>query len=82
MGRALGAPVGGCPVTMTIEVYRINPRTGARTQVRPLRTVEPPEVPDLSGRFPPCACPHCRARTDARLRAQVAEVNRRSRGEL
>ncbi|MFD7131336.1 hypothetical protein [Streptomyces sp. NPDC059894] len=69
-------------MTMTIAVYRIDPRTGVRTQVRPLRTVEPPDVPELFGRFPPCACPLCRAGTDARLRAQVAEVNRRSRGAL
>jgi hypothetical protein len=68
-------------VTMTIEVYRINPRTGVRTQVRPLRTVKPADVPELFDGFPPCACPRCRARTDARLRAQVAEVNRRNRGE-
>lgn len=31
---------------MTLEVYRINPQTGARTEVRRKHTVEPADVPD------------------------------------
>lgn len=62
-------------MTMTIEVYRINPGTGVRTQVRPLRTIEAADVPELFDRFPPCACPPCRSRKGVPVRAQVVEVN-------
>ncbi|WKX13018.1 hypothetical protein [Streptomyces sp. NL15-2K] len=66
---------------MTIEVYRINPVTGVRTQVRAKRTVKPAEVPEVRQTYPACSCPRC---VDAaiRLRAQLTEANRRSRGEL
>lgn len=68
-------------MAMTIEVYRVNPQTGARTVVRPLRTVEPADVPEVGQKYPPCTCPRC---TDGaeRLRTKVAEANRRSRVEL
>ncbi|MEU0219534.1 hypothetical protein ABZ281_32530 [Streptomyces sp. NPDC006265] len=68
---------------MTIEVYRINPETGVRTEVRRKHTVKPAEVPDLSSGYPPCACPHCKGKgSRIRLHFLVAEANRRSRGEL
>jgi hypothetical protein len=69
---------------MTIEVYRINPQTGARTQVSRKRTVKPADAPEFSSEYPPCACPRCSGSAQGanRLRAQVAEANRRSRGAL
>ena len=68
---------------MTIAVYRINPATGVRTQVRARRTVKPADAPDLSNGYPPCACPHCKGKgSRGRLHALLAEANRRSRGEL
>ncbi|MFK0116342.1 hypothetical protein [Streptomyces sp. NPDC090994] len=51
---------------MTIEVYRIDPRTGARTQVREKRTVTPDSLPELFGRFPPCAPVLVAAESDRR----------------
>ena len=66
---------------MTLEVYRINPQTGARTEVRRKHTVEPADVPDLSSGYPPCSCPHCKAEgSRGRVQSRLAEVNRRSRG--
>ncbi|MDP9682253.1 MULTISPECIES: hypothetical protein [Streptomyces] len=47
---------------MTLEVCRIDPRTGERTQVREKCEVTPDAVPELSSRMPPCACPRCRRR--------------------
>ncbi|MFG2882170.1 hypothetical protein ACGFYV_07565 [Streptomyces sp. NPDC048297] len=68
---------------MTIEVYRINPETGARTQVRGKHTVEPSEAPDFSSRYPMCECPRCTAPgSRSRMHALVTEANRRSRGEV
>ncbi|MFD8812299.1 hypothetical protein ACFV23_12670 [Streptomyces sp. NPDC059627] len=68
---------------MTIEVYRVNPVTGARTQVRTKSTVKPSDVPDLSSGYPPCACPHCTAPgSHSRMHTLVTDANRRSRGEL
>jgi hypothetical protein len=67
---------------MTIEVYRINPQTGARTQVRSKHTVKPAKVPDYSSSYPPCACPNCKGKgSRGRLHSLVTEANRRSRGE-
>jgi hypothetical protein len=66
---------------MTLEVYRINPQTGARTQVRRKHTVKPAGAPDVGQKYPPCRCPRCTGSAD-RLSAQVAEANRRSRGAL
>ncbi|MEV0642758.1 hypothetical protein AB0I77_49215 [Streptomyces sp. NPDC050619] len=67
---------------MTIEVYRINPQTGARTEVRSKHTVKPATVPDLSSGYPPCACPNCKGKgSRGRLQFLVADANRRSRGE-
>lgn len=72
----------GCPVSyMTIEVYRINPETGVRTPVRAQHTVKPLQVPEDSTRYPACMCTSCEGRPEI-LRAKLAEVNRRSRGEL
>ncbi|MCX4904596.1 hypothetical protein [Streptomyces sp. NBC_00878] len=69
---------------MTIAVYRIDPQTGARTLVRAEHTVTPSNVPDLSSGYPPCACPRHKGSDERanRLRALLADVNRRSRGEL
>ncbi|MGW3949646.1 hypothetical protein ACWEKM_01430 [Streptomyces sp. NPDC004752] len=68
---------------MTLEVYRINPQTGARTQVRSKHTVKPASVPDFFSGYPPCSCPRCEGNgSRGRLHALVAEANRRSRGEL
>jgi hypothetical protein len=67
---------------MTIAVYRIDPQTGARTVVRAEHTVKPSSVPDFSSQYPPCACPRHSDQRANRLRALVAEVNRRSRGTL
>jgi hypothetical protein len=68
---------------MTIAVYRINPQTGVRTQVRGRRTVEPATTPDLTSGYPPCACPRCTGKGGrGRLRSLVTEVNWRSRGAL
>lgn len=68
---------------MTIRVYRVNPETGARTQVRSKHTVKPSGAPDFSGGYPPCTCPRCTAPgSRSRLHALVTEANRRSRGEL
>lgn len=66
---------------MTIEVYRINPRTGARTLVRSKHTVKPADVPEVGQKYPPCSCPRC-TRSAGTLSARLAEVNGRSRGEL
>ncbi|WP_338896411.1 hypothetical protein WBG99_12545 [Streptomyces sp. TG1A-60] len=69
---------------MTLAVYKINPQTGARTLVRAEHTVKPSSVPDLSSEYPPCACPRHKG-SDQRankLRALLAEANRRSRGTL
>jgi hypothetical protein len=66
---------------MTIAVYRIDPETGARTQVREKHTVKPVDVPDVTSALPPCTCPRCTDDT-LRLYAKVREVNRRSRGGL
>lgn len=69
---------------MTIAVYRIDPQTGARTLVRAEHTVQPSSVPDLSSGYPPCGCPRHRGSDQRanRLRALLAEANRRSRGAL
>lgn len=68
---------------MTLEVYRINPETGVRTEVRKKHTVKPATVPDFSTRYPMCECPHCKGKgSRGRLHFLVAEANRRSRGEL
>ncbi|MET8562025.1 hypothetical protein ABZV75_16070 [Streptomyces flaveolus] len=67
-------------MSMTIAVYRINPETGARTQVREKHTVKPLEVPDATSALQPCSCPCC-AGSGISLSAKLAEVNRRSRGE-
>ncbi|MFF7980128.1 hypothetical protein ACFZDK_13505 [Streptomyces sp. NPDC007901] len=68
---------------MTIEVYRVNPETGTRTQVCRKHTVEPAEVLDFSSGYPPCACPRCTAAgSRSRMHALVTEANRRSKGEL
>jgi len=69
---------------MTLAVYRIDPQTGTRTLVRAERTVTPSNVPDLSSGYPPCACPRHKGSDERanRLRALLADVNRRSRGEL
>jgi hypothetical protein len=67
---------------MTIEVYKINPETGARTQVSRKRTVKPADAPEVAREYPPCACPRCNGRgSRGRLHAQVSDANRRSRGE-
>lgn len=66
---------------MTLAVYRIDPQTGARTPVRSTHTVQPASVPDLSSQYPPCACPRHKG-SESRLRALLAEANRRSRGTL
>jgi hypothetical protein len=68
-------------VAMTIEVYKINPQTGARTPVRSKHTVKPADAPEVGQKYPPCSCPRCTSGAD-RLSAQVADANRRSRGEL
>ncbi len=62
---------------MTLAVYKINPETGARTQVRRRRTVRPAGQPDVSGRYPPCACPRC-VDISVSLTAKVAEANKRT----
>ncbi|MFI6248502.1 hypothetical protein [Streptomyces sp. NPDC051016] len=68
---------------MTIEVYKVNPETGTRTQVRRKHTVEPADVPDFFSGYPPCVCPRCTALgSRSRMHALVTEANRRSRGEL
>ncbi|MBW8738402.1 MAG: hypothetical protein JF621_15190 [Streptomyces turgidiscabies] len=69
---------------MTLSVYRVDPQTGARTLVRAEHTVQPSTVPDLSSGYPPCACPRHKGSDErtSRLRALLADVNRRSRGEL
>jgi hypothetical protein len=46
-------------VTMTIEVYKINPQTGARSLVRARHTVKPADVPEAGQKYPPCTCPRC-----------------------
>lgn len=67
---------------MTIEVYTINPQTGARTQVRKKHTVKPADVPEVGQKYPPCECQHCNGKgSRGRLHAQVSDANRRSRGE-
>ncbi|MFI5800135.1 hypothetical protein [Streptomyces sp. NPDC051677] len=66
---------------MTIEVYRINPETGVRTTVRRKHAVKPVEMVEVGQKYPPCMCARCEGRTEL-LRAKLAEVNRRSRGEL
>jgi hypothetical protein len=66
---------------MTIEVYRINPRTGTRTQVRGKRTIKPADAPEAGEPYPRCTCPR-RKNSAQELRAKVSEANRRSRGEL
>ncbi|MBV7696654.1 hypothetical protein [Streptomyces sp. TRM70350] len=68
-------------MAMTIEVYRINPNTGVRTEVIRKHTVKPVDAPEVGQKYPPCSCPHCVGSAE-RLRAKVAEANRRSRGEL
>ncbi|WP_078618289.1 MULTISPECIES: hypothetical protein [unclassified Streptomyces] len=65
---------------MTIAVYRVNPETGERTQVREKRTVKPLAVIETSSKLPPCSCLRCVGNI-VRLRARLTEVNRRSRGE-
>lgn len=68
---------------MTLAVYRINPETGARIQVRTQRTVRTPNAPEFINRYSPCICPHCmRKSTNDWLHSLVAEANRRSRQEL
>lgn len=49
-------------MAMTIEVYRINPQTGARTRVRQRHTVKPAAVPEFADKYPPCICPRCTGR--------------------
>jgi hypothetical protein len=66
---------------MTIAVYRINPETGERTQLREKHTVKPLAVIETDSRLPPCSCPRCVGGI-IRLRATLTEVNRRSQGEL
>jgi hypothetical protein len=44
---------------MTIAVYRINGLTGKRTNVRPKQTVNAARYPELSTRWPDCACQRC-----------------------
>jgi hypothetical protein len=44
---------------MTIGVYKINPETGTRTDVRPKQSVRPVEQPDLSTKWPICTCRRC-----------------------
>ena len=68
-------------MTMTIEVYRINPETGSRTPLRAKRTVKPANMPELGQKYPPCMCTRC-VDSAVRLHTKLAEVNRRSRGEL
>jgi hypothetical protein len=51
---------------MTIQVYRIDRKTGVRTLVRRKRTVEPAAWPELFSRYPPCVCPRCSGRTTDR----------------
>lgn len=81
MGRPLGECLGGCLMVMTIEVYRINPKTGARAQVIEKHTVKPATAPEVGQKYPPCSCPRC-VSASIRLHATLAEVNRRSRGQL
>lgn len=66
---------------MTIEVYRINPETGARTQVIERHTVRPSDAPEIGQTYPRCACPRCKNNAQV-LSAKVDEANRRSRGAL
>ncbi|GAA2258080.1 hypothetical protein GCM10010145_28030 [Streptomyces ruber] len=66
---------------MTIAVYRIDPVTGTRTQVREKHTVKPAEVPDATSVLPPCSCSRC-VGSGITLRTKLAEVNARSRGAL
>ncbi|MFI5792321.1 hypothetical protein [Streptomyces sp. NPDC051677] len=66
---------------MTISVYRINPETGVRTPVREKHTVKPVQMAEVGQKYPPCACTRCESRPEI-LRTKLAEVNRRSRGEL
>lgn len=47
---------------MTIEVYRINPKTGVRTCVRKRHAVKPVKVPSLGQEYTPCICPRCSGR--------------------
>lgn len=68
-------------MTMTMAVYRINPETGARTEVRKRHIVKPVEAPETTFALPPCSCPRCIGGA-VRLRARLAEVNERSRGQL
>lgn len=44
---------------MTIAVYRVNPETGERTQLREKHTVKPLAVIEASSKLPPCSCPRC-----------------------
>lgn len=68
---------------MTLAVYRLNPSTGARIQVRTPRTYRPPNAPEFVNRYPPCICPHCMRKSDNDwLHSMVAEANRRSRAEM
>jgi hypothetical protein len=46
-------------MAMTIAVYRVNPKTGVRTDVQSKRTFVPGDVPEWAGGFPPCTCPRC-----------------------
>ncbi|MEU5087523.1 hypothetical protein [Streptomyces sp. NPDC021356] len=66
-------------MAMTIAVYRVNPETGERTQVREKHTVKPLEVPEATSVLPPCSCPRCVGYA-IRLHAKVREANRRSQG--
>lgn len=63
-GRALPAGLGADSdhVGMTLAVYRINPRTGERTIVRPKTEVTPVTVLPLTDVYPACRCPLCRSR--------------------
>ena len=52
------AAVDGLPY-MTLAVYRLNPETGEKTVIKPVRTVVAGEVL-MTSEFPPCSCFQCR----------------------
>ncbi len=61
-------------MSMTIQVYTVNPDTGERTVKVRTYTVLESESPDLRGAWPPCNCPMpaCHLRRHAMQEAGVA----------
>ncbi|MFE2017608.1 hypothetical protein ACFW9O_06060 [Streptomyces sp. NPDC059499] len=44
---------------LTINVYRVDAKTGDRTPLKQYETV-PANGPSATGAYPPCTCPRCR----------------------